>query len=137
MGNRPKPSDLRLFEGNRGHRPIPDNPKSRSEDKFPRAPRHLDKIAQREWRLRGPELYASGRLTILDFPAFEAYCDWYSEWRKAKTASAKKEAAHQMRMFMTEFGMTPSSRTKIKIDKPQDDKSEWDRLLSVRRRKSG
>ena len=130
MGNRPKPSELRLLEGNRGHRPIPDNPKSRSTERFPRAPQHLDKIAQREWRLRGPELYGSGRLTILDLPAFEAYCDWYSEWRRAKTITGKKEAAHQMRMFMVEFGMTPSSRTKIKIDISQDNDSKWDKLIN-------
>jgi phage terminase small subunit len=134
MGNKPKPPELRVFEGNRGHRPIPNSPKPSRGRKFPNAPRYLDQIAQREWRLRGKELFSLGLLTILDLPAFEAYCDWYSIWRGAKTATAKKEAAHQMRMFMLEFGMTPSSRTKVNVDKAQNNESEWEELIGVRLR---
>jgi phage terminase small subunit len=132
MANRPKPKELRLLEGNRGHRPIPETPQPRSKHSFPYAPRHLSEIAKKEWRTRGKELFRLGLLTILDIPAFEAYCEWYAEFHEAQSLTAKKEAGHQMRMFLTEFGMTPSSRTKVDVDKLSDDESEWDELIGVR-----
>ena len=132
MGNRPKPTKLRLIEGNRGHRPIPNSPQPSSMKKLPSAPRHLDKIAKREWHIRGKELFKLGLITIIDLPALEALCEWYSEWRQAKTFTAKKEAAHQMRMFMMEFGMTPSSRARVNVERIRDTKSEWDDLIGAR-----
>lgn len=113
MSKRPKPTALRVIEGNREHRPIPDNPQPRLM--FPDAPEHLDEVAKEEWRERGAELFDMGLLTIVDLPAFEAYCVWYSKFRQADSDHARKEAGHQMRMFMVEFGMTPSSRSKLDV----------------------
>lgn len=131
MGNKPKPTKLRLLEGNRGHRSIPNNPKPLPV--YPRPPKTLDKYGRKEWRKRGKELYRMGLLSVLDLPAFEIYCDWYSEWTRAKTLIAKKEAGHQVRMFMIEFGMTPSSRTGLSIDEG----AEEDQMESLLRRGRG
>ena len=38
----------------------------------------------------------------------------------------------EMRAFLVEFGMTPSSRMRVDIDKFKDSESEWDELLGVR-----
>jgi phage terminase small subunit len=65
MVNRPKPKELRLLEGNRGHRPIPETPQPRAEPKFPYAPRHLSEFAKKEWRTRGNELFHMRLITTL------------------------------------------------------------------------
>ena len=132
MGNRPKPAELRLLEGNRGHRSIPNTPKPKPV--FSKPPKTLDKYGRKEWRKRGKELYRMGLLTVLDLPAFEIYCDWYSEWIQATTLTAKKEAGHQVRMFMIEFGMTPSSRTRLSVDEEKEE-NEMEALLNRGRNK--
>ena len=119
MSQKPKPTQLRIIEGNRGHRPIPNNPQPKLV--YEKPPKWLDREGRREWRRRGKELYNLGILTELDLSAFGAYCYWYSEFVQATDKSYKKEAGHQMRMFMVEFGMTPSSRTKIHVQEKDDE----------------
>lgn len=120
MSNKPKPTALRVLEGNRGHRPIPENPQPALS--YPKPPRSLDgnRVARREWRKRGKALYNLGILTELDLPAFEMYCVLYSQWYNAD-ADRKMAYAKEARMFMNEFGMTPSSRTKIHVKEKDDD----------------
>ena len=127
MSNKPKPTALRVLEGNRGHRPIPENPQPAL--KYPKPPHSLDgnRVARREWRSRGKELYDLGILTVLDLPAFEMYCDLYSRWFNAD-ADKKVAYAKEARMFMNEFGMTPSARTKIHV-KERDDSGGMKALL--------
>ena len=132
MGNRPKPAELRLLEGNRGHRSIPNTPKPKPV--FSKPPKTLDKYGRKEWRKRGKELYRMGLLTVLDLPAFEIYCDWFSEWKQATVITTKKEAGHQARMFMIEFGMTPSSRTRLNVDEEKEE-NEMEALLNRGRNK--
>lgn len=143
MSNKPKPTELRLLEGNRSHRPIPNNPDP--EKVFPKPPKWLDRTGKKEWRKRGKELYNLGLLTILDLPAFGIYCDMYSEYEQAKKVKeseeyknlnfmdqlkvdkeiriAKDKYAQQVRMYDIEFGMTPSSRTRLDVKEVTDDKS--------------
>ena len=75
----------------------------------------------------GEELYDLGILTVLDLPAFEMYCDLYSRWYNAY-ADKKVAYAKEARMFMNEFGMTPSARTKIHV-KERDDSGGMKALL--------
>lgn len=112
-------------------------------------PKHLDEEGQKEWRRIAKELYALGLLTKIDRSALAAYCQAYSRWVKAseemETASLTlmTENGYQypnpllgiinnslevMRKFGVEFGMTPSSRSRLKPDKPEEP-DELDRLL--------
>jgi len=148
-GRKPKPPELRLYEGNREHRSIPTTPKPKTKRFY--APRWLSPIAKKEWRRIARELYNLGLLTVLDRAALEGLCQCYARWREAedkaliaiyKTNSGYVgqnpyiniaiKYAKEMRSFLVEFGMTPSSRARVNIDKLKDDKSEWDELLSVR-----
>lgn len=92
-------------------------------------------MAKAEWRRVVPELRALNLFTVVDRAALEAYCECYATWRQAQSLLAKhgltfetdkgyvqqrpevaivNNALKQMRAFMSDFGMTPSSRTRVK-----------------------
>jgi P27 family predicted phage terminase small subunit len=85
-------------------------------------------------------LLALGIISKLDRAAIAAYCDAYSRWVEAATQIQQyglifkapsgypmpspylailHTALDQMRAFLTEFGMTPSSRSRVKVANPK------------------
>lgn len=99
-------------------------------------PAHLDEIACAEWDRVAPLLREIGVLKDVDSAALAGYCSAYSVWVRAEQALAKlggalirkkksgeleavpylrlaQNALDQMRKFMVEFGMTPSSRSRL------------------------
>lgn len=138
-GRKKKPTALKVLEGNRGHRPIPeDEPKP--SPVCPKPPSWLRYQAKKEWKRIAPELYKLGLLTKLDIAALEAYCQTYAKWKDAeKKADLKKEKTgnntkiinqwinvasmyyKQMTKMLAEFGLTPSSRTNIKVGKSDNE----------------
>lgn len=134
-GRRPKPTALRVLQGNPGKRPF--NP---AEPALPalylRCPRHLQGLARQEWARTAHVLADMGLLTRADRTALEVYCAAYQTWREAQekiqaygavVAGAKgvatvspyvtvaDRAAAEMRAFWSEFGLTPASRTRIRV----------------------
>lgn len=84
MPPRPKPSHLRVIEGNKSKRPIlPDkiDPPKPSRPLPP--PAHLGKHAKAEWKRISLQLHRLGILTEVDRAAFEAYCVSYGVYRDA------------------------------------------------------
>jgi P27 family predicted phage terminase small subunit len=146
-GRKPKPPELRVFKGNRGHRIIPNT--SKHTPQLPYAPRWLSSIAKQEWRRISKELYTLVLLTTIDRAALEAYCQCYARWREAEEKVTIEtfetdtgyvgqnpyiniaiKYVKEMRAFLVEFGMIPSSR--VDIEKLKDTKSEWDDLIGAR-----
>jgi len=126
MSNSAKPTALKLLEGNRGHRTIPeDNPEPEPVDTCPEPPEWLDLIAREEWNERGPQLFDMGVLTSVDLPAFEFYCYLYSKSKQ----DPNNQNLQQLRMFMNEFGITPASRGKLHVTKSKRDDSPFDRYF--------
>jgi P27 family predicted phage terminase small subunit len=137
-GRRPKPTALKKLQGNPGKRKLnPDEPAPPAG--IPECPDYLDVLARREWKRVSALLAASGILTEIDGTALAAYCQAYSHWLDAegqvrklgtivKTPSGypilnphvvlAKQAMQQMHKFLVEFGMTPSSRSRLRIEKP-------------------
>lgn len=142
-GRPPKPTALKRLAGNPGKRPL------NEREAQPRAlggycPRWLSAAARAEWRRVSGELQACGLLTVVDRAALEAYCQLYARWREAE-AVVKREgltfvapsgfvmqrpevgiaaaSLKLMRGYMTEFGMTPSSRSRVTTVKPTEEKS--------------
>jgi P27 family predicted phage terminase small subunit len=134
-GRKPKPTALRILEGNREKRPISQD-EPQPDVGLPPAPDDLKGEALEEWNSRGPRLVALGVLTELDIPAFYAYCDAWGRYQEAKAQIAKlgevvrspsgypipnpyraiaNRAVKQCKEFWLEFGMTPSSRTRIHV----------------------
>ena len=147
-GRKPKPTNLKELAGNPGHRPLnQDEPKPQTV--MMQAPRFLDDVANKEWRRISRELYPLGLLTKIDRSALAAYCQAYSRWIQAseeiegKSLTLKTENGYEypnpllaiinnalevMRKFGVEFGMTPSSRSRLKVEPPEAP-DDLDKLL--------
>jgi P27 family predicted phage terminase small subunit len=143
-GPKPTPTQLKKLRGNPGRRPLPKNePKPRQKSNIPRAPAHLNKVAQKEWRRMAKELYPLGLLTNVDLSAFAAYCTTYAIWLDAQVQIDKhgvlikaqsgfpmqspyltisNRAMTEMRKWLVEFGCSPSSRSRVIVtEKPRID----------------
>jgi P27 family predicted phage terminase small subunit len=135
-GRKPKPTALKLLEGNPGKRALnarePKPTPAQTSALTPR--RFLDRYGREEWRRVVPELDRLGLLTAVDLAAVEIYCDLYAQWRRARVtlrtgfrdkagkrkpeAQVVKDTATLLRQYMVEFGLTPSSRARLEVDEP-------------------
>jgi len=158
MGRKPKPTSLKIIEGNPGKRRIKEEPKVQSD--LPSPPSHLDKYAKQEWKRLATGLHALGVLYEVDRGVFAAYCQAYSRWRsaeegiqeaaklkvggmaKALTCRTTKgtitkhplvviseNAAAAMVKYATEFGLTPSARARLAIDPEKYNKGKFSGLI--------
>ena len=148
MSNRPKPTALKELQGNAGHRPL-NAQEPKPDVGCPEMPKGLRKTAQREWRRITADLLRLGVLTVVDGKALAMYCDAYADWEEAQRECVKEGlwveepivnkdgcvvgykkkqapwfnikiiAMKVMKSYLIEFGLTPASRTKLKIEKPQ------------------
>lgn len=150
-GRKPVPTTIRLLRGNPRKRPV--NTREPTPAPLPtnlEPPVWLDMAAQTEWKRVAPMLGRLGVLTETDADALAAYCEAFTTWKQAtqklrqfgmvikvgKTGieipviSPYVKIAHhamqQMRAFLVEFGMTPSSRARIHTAAPADvPASKW------------
>ncbi|MGH8848915.1 MAG: phage terminase small subunit P27 family [Polaromonas sp.] len=132
--NVPTPTNLRLLHGNPGKRALPKNEAQLSACLLC-APRGLTPEAKRAWPQFAKPLAEVGIATPLDACALRLLVETYATWRKA-TEALKAEgmtctsstgierpspyfriqasAAEQMLRLLSEFGMTPASRVRVK-----------------------
>jgi P27 family predicted phage terminase small subunit len=156
-GRRPKPTALKLIEGNRGKRPFNQN-EPQVPTPMPTAPPHLTVDALEEWDRVAVWLHRIGLLSEVDRAALAAYAQAYGRWVQAERAIAKmaerdqltgglmikttngnaiqnpvvgiaNKAAADMMRYATEFGMTPSSRTRINAEAPEQSHDPADRFF--------
>lgn len=134
-GRKPKPTALKILEGNPGKRPLNKN-EPKPEKKAPKCPAWLEPEAKKEWRRMTKTLEAIGVLTQVDATAFAGYCQAYARWKEAeeflskhgtifKTPSGYIQQVPQvsiaqtylkiMKDFCSEFGLTPAARSRICI----------------------
>jgi len=140
-GRKPKPTRLKILEGNPGKRPLNLN-EPQCEEGIPECPEFLCTEAKQEWNLLAPMLHNSGLLTKLDRNALAALCQVWARWLKAEELLKKhgllvkspnnflmqnpalaiaNKSLEQMRLLLTEFGLTPSSRSRIPVTKSELD----------------
>jgi P27 family predicted phage terminase small subunit len=134
-GRKPKPTHLKLLAGHPGHRPLNDNePQPDLIEETPEPPSHLSGEARAEWASIVPKLIRNGMLSEVDIPALAAYCQAYGRWVVAESYIAKQgevlispsgfpiqnpylavanKAMEQAHKIEIEFGMTPSSRSRV------------------------
>ena len=132
-GRKPKPTALKMLEGNPGGRPL-NTKEPKPEKKAPRCPSWLEDEAKKEWKRMAKVLEQMGLLTEMDMAAFAGYCQSYARWKEAeefiekhgtivKTPSGYWQQVPQvsiaqqnlktMLKFCSEFGLTPSSRSRM------------------------
>lgn len=142
-GRKPKPTALKMLEGNPGRRPL-NVAEPRPMSSMPDPPPHLNADALEEWERVVNQLHGCRVITQLDRPTLAAYCQAYGRWVQAERAlaamaardavtsglmiktsngnaiqnplvgTANKAAADMVR-FAAEFGMTPSARSRIVV----------------------
>lgn len=134
-GRKPKPTAIKVLEGNPGKRPLNKN-EPKPEKKAPKCPTWLETEAKKEWRRMSKTLEAIGVLTQVDASAFAGYCQAYARWKEAeeflskhgtifKTPSGYIQQVPQvsiaqtylkiMKDFCSEFGLTPAARSRIAV----------------------
>jgi P27 family predicted phage terminase small subunit len=109
------------------------------EPRLPACPAHLQGEARKEWKRMGKRLLECGLMTELDGAALALYCQSWARWVEAEANLVKygtvmkspsgfpiqspylaiaNKAMGQMTRLLVEFGMSPSSRTRVSISRP-------------------
>ena len=141
-GPRPAPTEIKLA---RGTLRKPRNSEPQPPATGIAMPAHLGEIAQARWRELLPLLQAMRVMTDADVEALARYCDTY-EWWLAVRAKLRKEGdtypilndggevkyiaqrpevsiahklAQQLRQLEQDFGLNPSARTSLNVEKPK------------------
>jgi P27 family predicted phage terminase small subunit len=143
---------LKVLDGNPGKRPLNEQ-EPVPPDGLPECPDWLCDEAKAEWQRIVPELDAMGLLSRVDRPALAAYCTGWSRWVEAELQVKKfgaivkspekgfpmkspylsiaDQAMEAMRKFMVEFGLTPSSRSRIRVPGGGAEADEFDQFLEA------
>ena len=132
-GPKPRPTQFKILEGTRKDRINMNEPKP--QPIIPDPPIHLNKVALAEWKRLLPMLNQCGIMTEIDGNAAAVLVTWFSRWVEAEKMVQKKgllvkapktgvpmqnpalsianKAMQEMTKLLAEFGMTPSSRSKV------------------------
>lgn len=156
MGRRgpvPKPTVLKLLNGNAGKKPLNDR-EPKPKVGTPHKPEWLSAEASKVWRRLVPQLRAMKVLTLVDADALAAYCHAFARWREAEEFLDKHGLVYPIRddagrvkcmqqfpqvaiarnlllvvrAYQQEFGLTPASRSRIVTADdggPESDAGRW------------
>ncbi len=134
-GRKPLPSNVVRLRGNPGKRARNPN-EPRPEARAPACPAALGPEARKEWQRLARQLFALGLLTRIDRGQLAAYCQAHALWTEAVQAIERygtmvkspngypmqspyvalaNKQVDIMTRIAAEFGMTPSSRTRIRV----------------------
>ena len=139
-GRKPTPNVIKIARGNPGKRPLNENePPAKEVTRIPTLPVSLkgNKIGAKQWRLLARKLIDMNVLGDVDLMALEQLCSWYAHWHKAEAAlqreddvvkarrgnfmqqqfSVARRSSEMMLRFMSELGLTPSSRSRVDLRK--------------------
>ena len=152
-GRRPKPTQLKILEGNPGKRPLNLNePHPRAG--IPDTPEELGEIGRKHWLEIVPELDRLNLLTLIDAGSLVGLCMAYEQgmtadrilkgiyermtagetqrndlWELSVLNAASKKSWNQYKAFCTEFGLTPASRSKLSAPSPELHQDPLERAL--------
>lgn len=148
-GRKPKPTALKQLEGNPGKRKL-NRREPKPEKGIPPCPAWLLPEAKKEWKRLCENLGQLGILTKVDRAAFAAYCQSYARWKEAQEHIDQEGSVFEtdkgyqqqtpwvgiantnqkmMLQAASEFGLTPSSRSRIVVADNQTESDEMEALL--------
>lgn len=147
VGRRPTPTALKVLRGKTGHGAL------NTKEPTPAAmtsgpPAHLSAVGLAEWHRIVPILLASRVLTEMDYAALSAYCGLWSRWVEAEAyvqahgatvtspngyeiaspyLTIANKALMDLRLYAVEFGLTPSSRSRVSVagEKGKDELADF------------
>jgi P27 family predicted phage terminase small subunit len=145
-GPKPKPTALKRLAGNPGKRKLNDDD-LKAPPGCPDCPADITGLARDEWIRITAELNALGMLTKCDRAALATYCGLYEQALNLKKIIKKKglilkdgtnrphpavamklKTEALMKAYLIEFGLTPSSRARMKVP-GQETKDPMDDFL--------
>lgn len=157
-GRKPKPRNVALREGDPGHQGIGKLKKlhasePKAEHGLPACPRELRGVARRAWETWSEDLRTMDLDHRPDGPLLHGLCVMFARAIQADTLirkegivtaglhgvkinpaiSISKSCWNQVRAFCSEFGLSPASRTRLALEKPDDSGQELMALLSMPR----
>ena len=133
-GPAPKPTRLKELAGNPGKRPLNKREPIPETTGIPKPPAHLGRFGKALWKTYAGKIAALGLLTDIDVPAWETLCLAYDRMREAGAdikrhkgrvyvknglpcvrpeVRIEAEARTEFRHYCAEFGLTPSSRSRV------------------------
>ena len=151
-GPTPKPTALKVLQGNPGKRALPKGEPKPDSGRLPSAPRWLSDEAKREWKRIAPRLHAVGLLTEVDGLALAMLCEAFAQYMAAKTvvdneglllvsekgnsyqhpaAGLMTQARGELMKWAREFGMTPAARSRISVQAADDAPTLADMLFEA------
>ena len=135
-GRKPKPTAIKVLAGNPGRRPVNKaEPRFHVPERTPSPPAFLSDSAAEVWRDLGKLLRDAGLFTVVDRYALAMFCAVTARWMEAErklqqagpviTSDAggmyqnpwlhvANKAWGQMRQMLSEFGLTPAERSRLK-----------------------
>ncbi len=149
-----KPVELRVLEGKRGHRPLPNAPKY--PPLMDDCPRGMPREGRRLWQRVTTALEHSTTLQASDYGALVALCETWATYRAAAADVRKRGAlvagrsgdlvrnpawivANQALVTWTglaaRFGLTPVDRTKIVADHFEPETSPLQEIIAANTRR--
>ena len=140
-GRIPKPTEQKKLEGNPGKRAL-NNQEPQPDVAIPQCPPHLKGAAREEYLRVTAELLKLKIISNIDRAVLVGYCQAWGDYIHA-TEKIKKEgevlysdkgnaylnpwkniqtsSMDRILRFAAEFGMTPSSRSRIKVETPTEE----------------
>ena len=157
-GRKPKPTNLKILEGNRGKRPLPTN-EPKPDPVAPKCPAWLHKDAKKEWKRIAPQLERLGLLTQVDMAALAGYCESWAQYKRSiefihkhgevypikddegkvkylqqvPQVSIANKALANIRAAATQFGLSASDRGRIQVPGMEDREDEMEQMLNKKR----
>jgi P27 family predicted phage terminase small subunit len=148
-GRKPKPTQLKLLEGNPGKRPLPQN-EPKPAPIAPDCPEWLCDDAKAEWARICPQLERLGLLTQVDMAAMVGYCESWAQYKKCleflhkhgevypiknedgsikylqqvPQVSIANKALGNIRAAASQIGLSPSDRGRIQVPGADNDNDE-------------
>lgn len=137
-GRKPKPTPLKILEGNPGKRPLPEN-EPKPEVAAPEAPAFLDKAGREEWKRVVAEMIAMKTLARADRGVLVAYCVAWSTlakaeaglkrglfertkskaWIQSRWLPVRNKSIEQITRLSAELGLSPASRSRVHAEVSQ------------------
>lgn len=145
-GKRPIPTQLKIIKGTDQPCRMRKNEPKPADDNI-EMPEELSKEAGKHWDKVCTQLQDAKIITNIDVTALAMYCESYATWFNANKMIQRhgpvvknpsgfpvqspylliaNKAFDQMRAMLTEFGMTPSSRTRVAATGKSEEKNPFD-----------
>lgn len=149
-GPHPQPDKLKVLHGRPSHEKK-QKLVDRKNTEIPTPPKFLSSSAKYEWKRICEVMKDQNVITKADRAALASYCTSYARWKEAEAlidaegmvlvtdkgysyqhpaVSIAQKERMLMRQFLTELGLTPSSRARLNVQSDAKEEDPFEELLN-------